>query len=911
MLDPRLRHVILARDPLATARQALAGHETITPNERAETALTPAGFHLSLQEAAARRLVNSAGLARAAPETQFAALRRAVSELGMSDDPRGAARAYAPAVRELLRAGAGFSGVSASELPPRGRRLLELVLRYRGLLDERASVDPAETLWRACRAGGARAKVLVHGYVHLGVDELSFLDDYATAGSVVVLPEGFAASEEAAARLADLGWLPGSDGATWRLGVELAARLRVAFGTAPAESLAQVTTLPAGASGWRAVDQDHEVRFVLGRVKTLLATGVAPSDVVLVARDEQLYGPLLAAVASEYRLPLKLSYSVPLKRSRLGAFLSQLAEVVSDGLPYEATARLLAHRFVRLLDAQRWQAARQQRPQGLREWSALVPEAAALAWPHRAEPAGHLAHLNQALAALGAATRIATSVPDAAALERVTSALAASGVGEQSRGAFFAEFDDVLDLSGASVDTPWARGVELHSPLAVLGAAYRHVFVLGAAEGVLPAGVGDDPMLDAFERAAFAGAGLPLEEAVAAAERESLTFVPSLLAAGETLTLSYPEVLAGREQLPSPYFAALGIEARPARERGTASELELLTLTLPQASPELPARRAFAVELRREGALGPDEFDGVLGVQMTPGDGGVTPAVAARVLSASQLMSLGQCPFRWFAQRLLRLAEPREKEEAASPATLGSLFHAALRRAVEAAQAEIGADARGERLRVALKAHLPSAFAAAEADEGTPDNPSWPRERSEHLQTLQRAVDAPDFIAADAAIVGVEAEFSAVWRGFRVTGVVDRIDALMTSEGGSEADEALMLTDYKLGKSAPLGAIGSDGKPTLDLQLPLYVEAAASRLRPEAEAEVAGARYFSINGAATLREARRDKTELAAFAERVRANLEQGSFPVAPDAEQKVCAYCEYDLVCRRGPRLGRKRAAP
>jgi CRISPR/Cas system-associated exonuclease Cas4 (RecB family) len=37
----------------------------------------------------------------------------------------------------------------------------------------------------------------------------------------------------------------------------------------------------------------------------------------------------------------------------------------------------------------------------------------------------------------------------------------------------------------------------------------------------------------------------------------------------------------------------------------------------------------------------------------------------------------------------------------------------------------------------------------------------------------------------------------------------------------------------------------------------------------------------------------------------MRDALEDGRLP--PDVLQRVCAFCEFDLVCRRGPRLDRK----
>lgn len=910
------RRLILSEDPLATARRLLSGQLALTPNERAANALAgPDAEHLSLQEAATRYLVNQAGLWRATPEAQVAALRQALAEAGATEDVRGLARALAPAARELLRAGLGRAEIEAElarnepSFGARAQLLLTVTRRYREVLARTASVDPAESLWRAADQIEATQRVLVYGYSRLGFDELRFVDALAAPGSVAILPYGFGSSAIAAEHLAELGWSvvrePPLD---TRLGVELGRRLWSAQGRADSDPA--TTSQLAGASAWRAGDQEDEARFVLGRVKSLLASGVSASDVVLVARDEDLYGPLLAAVAREYRVPLTLSYTVPLKRARVGSFLALLADVVAEGMPYELTARLLSHRFVRLLGADAWRIVREQRPEGLAGWREALPGVEALAsldWPRAATYGSYLEMLERTIEGLGALPRIQSSQREDQSWRELRTALERPEMraAELTRGAFIAELSDALELHDAPADSQWARGVELHSPLAVAGASYRHVFVLGAAEGVLPALVSDDPMLDFFERADLRTAGLPLEDALEAAEREVLSFLPVVLAARESLSISYPELLEGREQLESPYFASLGLAIEPVPARATASTLERRALTLQGAEDDHPAARAWRVELARESAAPPDAFDGVIGAMA---EGATSLPFERRTYSATQLLTLGQCPFRWFSQRLLKLREPGEKEDEAGPATIGSLFHKALQLAVQAAQAD-APNGDTESLRQTVLEYLPGAFTRAEAVVGTPATPTWPQQRPAHLRTLTEAVRAPDFLLDGSSVLLTEAEFSGTWRGLDVTGFVDRIDTVTTThEAGDGEQRALVLTDYKLGKGKPLGAKDSSGRPTLDVQLPLYVETAAPELAPGLP--VRSARYFSLNGAAAIAEANIDDAELEALMARVRQHLADGSFPVEPDSEQKVCAYCDYDLVCRRGPRLGRKLAA-
>ena len=51
-----------------------------------------------------------------------------------------------------------------------------------------------------------------------------------------------------------------------------------------------------------------------------------------------------------------------------------------------------------------------------------------------------------------------------------------------------------------------------------------------------------------------------------------------------------------------------------------------------------------------------------------------------------------------------------------------------------------------------------------------------------------------------------------------------------------------------------------------------------------------------------------DDEELTALVERVWGHLEAGAYPVDPDLDRKACSYCGFDLVCRMGPRIERKR---
>ena len=224
-------------------------------------------------------------------------------------------------------------------------------------------------------------------------------------------------------------------------------------------------------------------------------------------------------------------------------------------------------------------------------------------------------------------------------------------------------------------------GVELHSPLAVFGAHYQHVIVLGLAEGLFPPTLTDPPLLDFHERKVLADEGVPAETAREAAQRERLSFWALLGTAAESLTLSYPQQTGRQHRLPSSYFAALGFTPTEPGRSPLASPEEARAAWLQDAqrhSDEVltSARTAWAVEYRRESGAVCDVYDGVIGIPFNVDD---------LNFSASYLIWLGQCPFRWYHHQALELREPREADEDLHPTTRGRLYHKALEEALSAA----------------------------------------------------------------------------------------------------------------------------------------------------------------------------------------------------------------------------------
>jgi ATP-dependent helicase/DNAse subunit B len=450
--------------------------------------------------------------------------------------------------------------------------------------------------------------------------------------------------------------------------------------------------------------------------------------------------------------------------------------------------------------------------------------------------------------------------------------------------AFAQELREVLAIAGVPAQ-PGRGGVELHSPSSVVGARYPYLFVIGMAEGILPAPVHNDCVLDFHERKALRHVGIPLELASEAARQEALLFHYLLQTVTEAVVFSYASLNGRQEQLPSPYLAQLGLKAIAPPEMSIASEEALRKVYLRRAThPEdavlQSAIHAWTVERHRESSAPHDEYDGVTGIPVDYRD---------RIFSVSQLTNLGLCPFKWFADKVLKLGEPEESEDDLSPSRRGNLYHKVLELVFKKVQNNPQCSLQDPEL---LKAQ----FQIVEQAMKLTDLPVWEAWRTEHLQMLQRVLNQPDFFPDGAEAIALEAKFEGIWHDLKLIGRVDRID---------RTPQGLVLIDYKTGSSARKGVSNAEGKACIDLQLPLYQQVAAPALFPDET--VATSYYYSLTKTKKLSQTLPSDQALADVADRCKAHLDHGHFPVQPDVDGVACQYCAFDMVCRQGSRLSRK----
>jgi len=289
------------------------------------------------------------------------------------------------------------------------------------------------------------------------------------------------------------------------------------------------------------------------------------------------------------------------------------------------------------------------------------------------------------------------------------------------------------------------------------------------------------------------------------------------------------------------------------------------------------ARHQFDIESYRESDSPPDQYDGVIGIPVT-----------RTSWSASSLARIGSCPFKWFASDLLRLKVPAEAETELAPNVRGTLLHKTLE--IAASTALDSADTRAAMLK---------SFNAAFAEAETLFEPlavvaNWKLIRGEHLQRLERAIAADEFIDDGTAIIATEKEFAAEFCGLTIKGTIDRVDRF--------ADGRLAAIDYKHGSY--VGKIKDEsGYLKLEIQLPIYTTVALPALFPDDE--LAGGSFYHLSEPKITRG---KEVDLENIISRIKTILEQGSFAVDPDVRHDACEYCEFDVVCRVGPRVELKR---
>lgn len=898
------RFLYIHPNPCPTALELLdssdsADRTLITSSRLAARALNAS--HQPLTYSAIKRL-EQAGWAIASRLKAQAIFRRVLQDTVQPADLLGTANAWLPTVRSLLQSSSNLNAV-LNNVSERTRQLLQVAQTFQQALHEEQLIDLSELYWRAVEQAPEPQNVLIYGYAQPRCDELAWINAIADSDSALFLPAPnaslFQDVQQSVEWLVEQGWEIATESVEEKSVGEHLSQLFLGDSSQGTDGNSLGATISIEKSGcsataYRYSTFDAEVRSTLAQVKTLLNAQTPARDIAIIARDEVAYGPKLIDMAWEYGVLLRALYDTPLLSTRLGAWLSLLIEVINTGWPFEATAKLLSHPLCSNPSQGFWATVRVQHPVGFKQWQEIAAnllqiDLSLLKNIHQLKRRDNWVSWWQDLfKAFNLRKRCARWARESLAFNSLARGLVELSKPEAEKlkwSEVCQEFRDLLQVLTVPAQ-PGRGGVELHKPTSVVGAQYSHLFVLGMAEGVLPAPISNDPVLDFVERQQLQQHGFALPTAAELARCEVLSFHDLLQTATGSVTFSYAKLKDRQEQLPSPYLKRLGLQPVEPPAQAIASPEELRRVSLRHSAEHedavlLHARHAFAVEQHRESSEAPNQYDGIIGIPLDYSDW---------VFSASQLRNLGQCPFKWFADKLLKLGPPTEIEEDLSPSQIGQLYHKVLELVLTAKQDNPELDITDAQL-------LEEKFAIAEAKIIPADLPSWSLRRNEHLRCLSLALADPDFLPDGAVPLRLEATFNGEWHGLNVQGQVDRID---------RTEKGLVFIDYKTGKSCPSGVQDRNGKAELDVQLPLYQEAAGLNLFPGEP--VANAYYYSIRGRKQISKPKPNvQAQLPDAIDRCKAYLEKGSYPVQPDNGRSACTYCDFDALCRQGDRLSRK----
>ncbi len=893
---PHIRHFLPELQ-----QQIKRGYIPITPNPHAARALGASRHFLPLQQLALELLAQGTPpQTLISPVRAMQLVRQSIKIAVNPQDVDGTTQTWLSPIRELLKATPQLP--DPQELPRPVQGLVQTAIAYQQKLRQQQQVDLAELYWRVLDVTPQnldsdipRQSLLIYGYFVPSWDEIRFIDGIAGDGSIFYLPsadlDGAAQSTEQIAFLQKNGW-----------GIyENPAMIAADIGTQLGEAFAQPTrnpSLPTQAiSAHCYPDQETEARHVLAQIKRLLNQGVRADEIVIVAAQDQTWGPILLDIAWELGIPLRLPYQIPLTETRLGAWLTQLVTVIDQHFPYELTCQLLQHPLSPKLDDQPWVAIRQSRPTTFTQWQAIL-QPDWLAWnhlqiPEKAQRQAWISQIKVILQGFKLRQNAAYWAKESVAYLSLEKGMDELGLGEKESlnwQEFKTEFLDSLTLL-KTVAYPGREGIELHNLTSIMGAQYAQVFVLDMMEGKLPHPVNNDAVLDFYTRRQLSHHHLDLANAAELARQESLNFYYLLQTVTARLTLSYATIdrqgLTYANGEPSSYFERLGL-IPIASDFSMVASPEMARQVYLRRSPSgedpvlIQAARGYQVELAREKDLLSVEYpahNGTVGIRFDTEN---------HLFSASQLIQLGQCPFKWFAHKVLKLTEDDEPETILSAGLRGNLYHQVLELALTDWQDNPDLDLTDED-------KLLEWFLAAEKQLEFPPLPAWPSRRTEHIQILKQAIQKPIFLPDGVEVIAIETQFKGEWQGLTITGRVDRID---------RTPQGLTLIDYKTSSRAPKGVKNVDGDAKIDLQLPLYKAVAAPALFPHEP--VYQTQYYSLTKGEDISPRKfPTETELNHVGDRLKQHLNEGDYPVQPDNQRQACRYCSYDAVCRVQPSRG------
>lgn len=528
---------------------------------------------------------------------------------------------------------------------------------------------------------------------------------------------------------------------------------------------------------------------------------------------------------------------------------------------------------------------------------------------------------------------------------------------------------------------PDRNGLRVLEATDVRGLRMRAVFIAGLTEGGFPLTASRDWIYPHEERDRLKQYGLTLEDiSPNTLLKEEHYFYQVACRATERLYLTRPLMLGDDSETVASYYidelrravAPLKVETETVRrdydgrniaDVSTTTEMNIalvrqqerhlhrgqkghllpqprLTrlLTLARNDGFLSDAALRRIEIERERAVGPfGPYDGVIT------DQDLLHLIKLKfgsdfVHSASGLSVYGNCPYRFFAQRVLRLEPRGEAALDLQAIDAGKLLHDILRRFFERHRREPLHRLDRKKLQKELANIADDVFDEHERVVPPLNRQIWKIDREIRKILLdqvllyelemQEAAEGHEVLPAyfEVAFGGMksaakdpdskEEPLELTRKTFvgeetiKISGQIDRVDVA--------GDDTLIAYDYKLST----GSSRSDIVSGRSLQLPIYLEALEKLILPEHP--IAGGGYYVIRGAqdrrnkGLYRASQLDYLRLRAknsvFTDedwqRIRSEvvkriwefldgMRAGRFDVDPSERLKTCRFCDYSAVCR------------
>lgn len=517
----------------------------------------------------------------------------------------------------------------------------------------------------------------------------------------------------------------------------------------------------------------------------------------------------------------------------------------------------------------------------------------------------------------------------------------------------------------------------------VRGLRFRAVFIAGLVEGGFPLSASRDWIYPHEERERLKGYGLTLEDiSPDSLLKEEHYFYQAACRAMERLYLTRPLMLEGDTETVASYYIdelrraiapALLIKedvARPdydgvkLRDASSAKEVAISLVRQEQHHLNNVEREGLGphpqistlLSLARNDRLLSESALGRIGIERErsgdsfgPYDGQITDPDLLALLnkkfgpdfvhSASGLGTFGNCAYRFFAQRILKLEPRGEAALDLQALDAGKLLHDILRRFFEQHRGERFDPAKREELSKELLRIADEVFDLHQQVVPPLNKQVWKLDREIRKIILEQVlIYELELQEKTAGALVTPARFELAFGGMKsaardsqstdeplqlvrsafvgeetmkISGQIDRVDIAR--------DQTLIAYDYKLSK----GARKEDIYEGRTLQIPIYLEALEQLFFPGQP--IAGGGYYTLRGGAERRntgmyrkqfnddylalqaknsifseyEWQQFRAEVTAriweFLDRMRA----GRFTVEPSEGYKTCKFCDYAAVCR------------